>query len=148
MPTRNEDHERQLERIVDGMVESILEAPEDEIDEDLRAAGADPERAADETREVIAKTLERRRKRALRQRARERYERNVRAIEDEAYPLPETPEERRRLLAGVLAARPQAAQALTLQFRNLESMPDEDVASLLRQLFVLGAMEDRLSDDE
>ena len=41
------DRERaQLKRILDGIVDSILEAPEEEIDDDLRALGEDPEKAA------------------------------------------------------------------------------------------------------
>ncbi len=41
---------------------------------------------------------------------------------------------------------PQAAGMLTLQFRDLESLPDEDVTSCLRQLAELGVLDD-LADD-
>lgn len=134
--------ERELQRLAEGVVDSILEAPEDEIDDALRAAGEDPREVAERTRRLVRAAVDRRRKERLR-RARERYESRAAVRREGEFEWPGTVEEGRRVLAE-LCARPAHEQTLTLQFRDLKGMPDEDVRSLLRQLAELGALDDYL----
>lgn len=50
--------DEKLDRILAGLVDSILEAPESEIDDDLRAAGDDPDLVAESLRSHLGHTLE------------------------------------------------------------------------------------------
>ena len=63
--------------------------------------------------------------------------------------LPESSEERRNLLERVLERLPKLSPklALTYQCRNLSELTDEDVASSLEDLQILGAIEALQEDD-
>ncbi len=147
MPTENLDREA-FRRIVDGVVESILEASEEELDEDLRARGEDPEEVVRRTTAVAEAAVERHRGKKRLRRARQEYETRVAEIESREYHLPESMAEQRRLLAAVFHARPKVAGMVTLQFRDLRGLPDADVTSCLRQLAELGVLDALRSDGE
>ncbi len=51
--------DEKLDRILAGLVDSILEASESEIDDDLRAAGDDPDLVAESLRSHLGRSLER-----------------------------------------------------------------------------------------
>ena len=133
--------EQRLQRLAEGLVDSILEAPPADVDDELRAAGEDPDTAEGEARRVVLAAVERRR-RERRQQARAEYEAHMASRVDVSVELPDTPEGRRELFAAVLQRNPGFGQMLTVQFRDLESLPDEDVASCLRQLGELGVLDD------
>ena len=137
------DSERdlRLRRVIDGVVESILEASEEELDEDLRARGEDPDAVAERMRELAEGAVERHRGKERLRRAREQYEARVAAMAEREYDLPESMWEQRQLLDQVFHARPDVAQMVTLQFRDLRGLPDEDVTSCLRQLAELGVLD-------
>ena len=136
------DYELELERIIGGAAEAVLDLSDEEIEAEIRTSGEDPDEVAEEMRRVVSGVLERHRPaRPLRRgpddlsrpksRPRLRYE------------IPSTPEERRALLHLVLTS-PKTAGKITLQFRNFRGLPDEDVESLLRQLAELGALDELL----
>ncbi len=79
---------------------------------------------------------------SVHERARADYEAEVAARRERRVEIPWPIAVQRRVLAAILHARPQFAQPLTVQFRDFESLPDEDVTSLLRQLAELGALDD------
>lgn len=143
---RSPDDEDRLERIVGGAAEAVLEATDEEIEAEVRAEGLAPAEVAEDVRGVLLAAVERFRGKQRLRRSRADYEATVAAMRERRPELPATPRERRELLAFVFNARPQAAGMLTLQFRDLESLPDDDVTSCLRQLAELGVLDD-LPDD-
>jgi hypothetical protein len=63
-------------------------------------------------------------------------------LQRESCDLPESAEERRHLLQGVLRERPQFQEiVMTAQHREFGELTDEDVTSFLRQLRILGLLD-------
>ncbi len=146
MVSEPRDDEERLERIVGGAAETVLEATDEEIEAEARAEGLDPAEVAEGVQGVLLGAVERFRGKQRLTHSRADYEARVAAMQGHEPDLPEEPMDRRQLLALAFRARPQAAGMLTLQFRDLESLPDEDVTSCLRQLAELGVLDD-LPDD-
>lgn len=137
MPTVNYDLE--LQRIVEGVVDSILRAPEDEIDEELRAAGDDPDTVADGLAASLQETIERHR-RGRRALAHVRIQQNLFLTRTPAYGLPKSEEKRVRLLAAALHRRPELEEMLAVHLQDIERLPEEEVESYLRQLAEMGLL--------
>ncbi len=142
MVSEPRDDEERLERIVGGIAESVLEASDEEIEAEARAEGLDPDAVAEDVRGVLLAALERHQGKQRLERSRAEHEARVAAMRQREHQLPASAQERQQLLALAFRARPQAAGMLTLQFRDLESLPDEDVTSCLRQLAELGVLDD------
>lgn len=137
----------QLENILDALADSILEAPSDEILGEVRAEGLDPESLAADVRKGLLSVVSDFRRRRL-QAARRAYEEQRRLLEEKHFSLPESPTERRTLLASVLARQTASGLgSLTAQYRDLQEMTDDDVRSLLLQLAELGALDSEEADD-
>ncbi len=136
------DDEERLERILGGTAAAVLEASDEEIEAEARAEGLDPAEVAGGVQGVLLAALERHRGKQRLERSRAEYQARVAAIGERRPELPPTPRQRRRLLAHVFRLQPRAAGMLTLQFRDLESLPDADVTSCLRQLAELGVLDD------
>ena len=80
---------------------------------------------------------------------RESFQRDEKLSLSASKKLPESSEERRNLLERVLERLPKLSPklALTYQCRNLSELTDEDVASSLEDLQILGAIEALQEDD-
>lgn len=139
--TEKRNYELDLQRIVDGMVEAILEAPEKEIDEELREAGIDPDVAAEGLRAKLERTVKKQHA-ARSARAHHRIQKDLFMMEVHPFELPENAKERMRLLGALLHRKPQLEKKLALQVEDLENLPDEDVTTYLRQLAESGALDD------
>ena len=142
MVRESRDGEERFERIIGGAAEAVIEASDQEIEAELRAEGLDPAAVAEDVRGVLLGAVERYRGKQRLERSRSEYQARVAAIGEREVPLPATPGERRQLLAQVFRAQPRTAGMLTLQFRDLESLPDDDVTSCLRQLAELGVLDE------
>jgi hypothetical protein len=134
------DAEEKLERIGAGLVDAIFATSDEEILEQARAAGKDPEETAARVRWAMSKAAGNHRKQRL-VRARKRYERKREQLANVDVELPATAAGRLALLTAVLE-RPGAESMVTVQHRQLRDLPDEDVISLLRQLAALGALDE------
>ncbi len=141
------DDEERLERLVGAAAEAVLEATDAEIESEILASGLDPDEVAKDVRNVLLTAVDRHEGRERLRRSRTEYESRTAKLRQRAHRLPATPRQRRNLLAFVFRAQPQAAGMLTLQFRDLESLPDEDVTSCLRQLAELGVLDDLPNED-
>ncbi len=141
MAAKRRDERARLARILDGVVDSILEAPEEEIDADLRAVGEDPEQAAMRARQLALDAAQQHRARR-RERARQQFDDEQEALERRGYDLPGTPEARLALLVAAVRGKPWLADMLTVEHRGLRSLPDEDVVGYLRQLAELGVLDE------
>lgn len=135
------DERAELARILSGVVNSILDAPEEEIDDDLRALGEDPEKAAMRARQLALDAVQQHRNRRL-DRARQQFDDHQQALEAKGYDLPGTPEQRLALLVAAVRGKPWLSDMLTVEHRDLRSLPDDDVVSYLRQLAELGVLDE------
>ncbi len=140
MAAENRNHEQELKRILDGVVDSILEAPEDEIDDDLRAAGEDPDAAAERLRAKLAGTVERHRSHR-RTRATVRMQQHVLLMNARPWEFPETEKQRLHLLGAAIRRRPELEELLKAKLEELRTLSDEEVKDCLRQLAEMGELE-------
>lgn len=140
MADKPRNYDEELFRIMNGLAESTLEASDEEVDEELREEGDAPERVADEVRGVIRRAIKGHRQRNLLA-AQKKYEERLASIDKKKYSLPDSEEERRSLLIGLLTTNPAARSLLTAQNRNFTDLPDSEVISYLKQLYELGAIE-------
>lgn len=60
------DAQTRLNRIIDGVVDSIFEATDEEIEQECRDAGLDPQEVADSTRKLLLEAVEAHKRRAAR----------------------------------------------------------------------------------
>lgn len=141
MATRDQSHEEGFQDVINRAAESVLDATDQEILEEMRLAGDDPEQAAEQLRALLRDAAERGRKHRLAV-WQERWKRSVTRIEALDLRLPATPAERLDLLYAVVEAEPQLRQMITVQHHELKDLPDEDVSRYLRQLADLGALDD------
>ena len=119
----------------------MLKATDEEIEEEVRAAGEDPDASAERLRARLLGLVEKEREQRFAA-AKERHRRKQAAARDEQHELPGTPEARMELLVAAVAAMARKGNLLTLQHRDLESLSDADVSRLLRQLSKLGVLDD------
>lgn len=131
--------EEKLSNFLSAMADSIMEMPADELAEEIRAEGGDPEELLQSANNVISRVIKDYRLRDL-YAARVRYDRRVTEYYAEQS-LPGTSETRRAALAAILASASDSKIGhITAQFRSLKEMSDEDVDSCYRQLLLLGVI--------
>lgn len=131
-----------LRAVLDSAAESIIKASEENILDDVRSEGSDPQRLADEVRGLIQLSVKARGQKRLRA-ARGALNRDRKAVASRVvlHSIPKDPNERRFLLDRLIAQRADLPQALTLAFREGEAMTDDDDVSILEDLATLGYLE-------
>jgi hypothetical protein len=136
------DANDRLRALLDAVEESISTATDQEILEDIRDEGRDPQKVADEVRGLISSRIAAHRRQKLAA-ARKGYRQAVSATPRPVRrPMPEDPAERRALLASVIATHAGIPRAITLAFRDGKHASDEDVRSTLEDLAELGFLDD------
>lgn len=134
--------DERLRRILDTVAESVAEATDAEILEDVKAQGKNPAVVAQEVRTVLLRSVIAHGKTKLRA-AQIQHEQQVVALRRIRFSLPDTPAAMRALLAKVLTLVPEYETALlTAQYRGFSELSDEDVRQHLVQLAQLGVLED------
>src|SRR5258708_9122927 len=134
------DAKRDLDAILESLVDAIAATPAEEIAEEARAGGEDLNAVADEVKGSLLAGVKRFEQRKL-QAAREAY--RLRAgSQGQRYALPPTPEARRNQLFSILNAKPNQNAILTAQHRNFENLTDQDIQSSLEDLLELGVFDD------
>lgn len=133
-------HEEAVMRLMFGLADSIEEAPSTEILEDAEKSGVNLLDEAEEVRGLLRSEGRSYLQRKLRE-SRAAYETALVALQRESCDLPESAEERRAMLQGVLRERPQFQEiVMTAQHRQFSELSDDDVTSFLRQLKILGLL--------
>lgn len=137
MLNENNKHRDELANIMNGLADSILEAPDEEIGEEIKEDGDDTEFV----RQILLNSVKACRQKNLRE-ARERYEKKLLSFHETKFDLPETPDEKRRFIQAMLGSMAAQNQAqVTAQFRDFENLPDEDLDGILQQIIALQAAE-------
>ena len=136
-------YDLQFNAMVDALSQSIIDATDQEIQEDARLAGVDLNADAARLKQMLADTAKRVQKRKF-YAAQTAYSQAVERINSpaHAYKLPETAVERRALLQAIAAEQAQRGVPLMIHGRDLEALPDNDVTSLLEELATLGMLPD------
>ena len=146
MANKKTESER-LEAMFDALAESICNESDDELLEDLRQEGVDPEAEANRLKDMMLDTLKAFQQRGLVS-AQEGYRRRVEQLEGKKYPIPESRQERRSLFSLILQ-QPQYAGLVTSQYRDLKDLSDEDIETGLEDLAELGILDEMdKTDDE
>lgn len=134
--TRPKNDIERLRTLIDAVEESILNASDEEILEDICLEGRDPDQVARSVQNMIGAKIKAHRQQKLKA-AREGY---ARVSQNRRSPLAtlKDPVARRALLERIIATRDDLPAGITMAFRQGGEMSDEDVASLLEDLSQLG----------
>lgn len=146
MSSGNRDYRDELRSLTDTLAESVLEASDAEVVDEVRAGGRDPDEEAERVRGILFRAVSAHKRQTLRG-AREEYEQTVATFRAGSQDLPRSAEGRRQLLVSILGSHPQLQAALTVQFRESEGLEpeelsDQEVESYLRQLQSLGVIDE------
>jgi len=119
--------------LMSGLADSFMEMTDEEIQEEIAETGD----TAEETKNLLLNAIRFAKQHALRE-AKIEHETTLRSLSTMRFEKPEAPAEKRGLIQSILAGLGAIQQqALTAQFREFESLPDEDLDRLLDQLFIL-----------
>lgn len=133
MLNEKDKYQDELANILNGLADSVLEMPDEEIKEELIEDGDDTEIV----RQIMLNSVKNCRQKNLRA-ARERYDKNFFSFQATKFELPETPDEKRHLIQAMLGSiASQNQMQVTAQFRDFENLPDEDLDGVLQQIFAL-----------
>jgi hypothetical protein len=139
-------YDQQVGGLVRGLLLSIIESTDEEIQEDARLAGADLDANATRLKrrfDDITKTFRQRKFVA----AQDAYKAEVQRLQHRFVYLPSSPIEQRALLRLVATQQVQRGVPLTAKFRDFDNLSDADVASLLEELAALGLIPATGSED-
>ena len=139
--SRPKNHIEKLGALLDAIEENILQASDEEIIEEKKASGEDPEAAARHVQSIIQSGIKKQRQKKLRA-AREGYNQAIVRQQRRTPMLPDDPVERRALLDAVLASKQSVPRGITMAFREGKHMSDDDVTSILEDLIELGILSD------
>ncbi|MCX6543521.1 MAG: hypothetical protein NTV05_03805 [Acidobacteria bacterium] len=137
----------ELRALHDALAESVLCSSDEELIEEVREEGLNPDAVAEDMRALLFRTLKTFQQRAL-VAAREQHREKAARLAAKSFRLPTSPAERRQLLDAVIAQHQQAGRMLTAQHRDFNEMTDEDVESWLQQFGHLGLLDAKPETDE
>jgi hypothetical protein len=115
-----------------GLADSIVNASDEEIEEAIEEEGDNSE----EVRGILLGAVKSA-KRKLLEDARQGYEASIVSYEKISFELPRTSAEKRGLIQAMLGQMAQGQQGITAQFRDFESLRDEELDGVLFQLMHL-----------
>ena len=131
----------QAEHALDQIAESVEAAPSKEIEEDVLSSGGDADVLATQTKAALLAGVKRFQQRRL-SHARQRYRESSQRIESRARRVASSAEARKTQFLALVKANPSIQSALTIQYRELSSLTDDDITSALEEANALGALEE------
>jgi len=137
--------QQKLDALIDALGESVLEESDEELFEDLRRKGVDIHTESARIKAMLQSTVKTFQQRAL-ETAREAYKRQIERMETQRYSIPETATERREMFSFI-TKQSALADFVTAQYRDLESLTDNDIETYLEDLAELGIL-DKLKPDK
>jgi hypothetical protein len=139
MSNKRTEAER-LDAISDALGESILAATDQEILEEARLKGRDPNVEAGRLKALMLSAVKAYQQRALRE-ARLGYDAQAHRVASKASAIPCEPAKRRELFSFVLARQPRYSELFTAQHREFTDLTDTDIESYLEDLDELGVLD-------
>ena len=141
MPNKSRDYDLELFNVMNALADVEWEMPDNELLDEFLTEGKDAEAEADRIRQLFSSAIKEYRQAPLRE-AQRKYEQHVSKILHRDFSLPESAIERRNLLSGFLARKPEIRSSLlTAQHREFRDLTDADIESYLKQLMELGAFD-------
>ena len=150
MAADNNNSARRIQAILDALGESLLDASDEEIADDLKSIGVDPLKVDEQMKFSIDNAVDsfyQTKWQALR----EQHQQHVNGYEKNVAGIPASPDQCRMLLEQVLAKDSALRSSLTAQFRELEDigkLSDADVIGIVRNLAALGLVESNSTNNE
>jgi hypothetical protein len=139
--TDEKKYDEQLSAIMNRLADSMLDLSDEQVLAEAREAGIDPLKESERIRDMLRRSSKEHRMQKLRE-AKRTYEDQVAKLKHTRLELPQSPVDRRNLLAAVFAAKPDIQSLiLTAQHRNFDQLTDSDVESSLKQLAHLGVLD-------
>jgi hypothetical protein len=132
---------RPLDGILEGLAESVAREDPEELLEEARAVGQNPESIAQRLKIIASAALKKFEQRKL-EAAREAYRLHSAGAQKKNDYIARTPDGRKRQLSTLLEGNPEIGAVLTTQHREFESLSDEDVESALEDLAELGFLDE------
>ena len=133
--TERRTNQERLNGIFDGLQDSIKDMSVDELRDDIRADGLDPDSVVRDVRSMFATITKEHKQKTLRA-VQAEMAAAERAFYDRKARIPADPEARRNLYIRVAKQHPQ----FTMQHRDLAGLPDEDIVQTLEQMDALGLL--------
>ena len=122
MLNEKDKYQDELANIMNGLADSVLEMPDEEIKEELTE-----DDDSEVIRQILLNSVKNCRQKNLRE-ARARYDKNFFSFQTTKFDLPETPDEKRHLIQAMLGNLASQNQVqVTAQFRDFENLPDEEI---------------------
>jgi hypothetical protein len=137
------DSRTRLDRVLDAIEQSFASATDQDLRDDICAEGGDPTAVEHNVRSVLGGVLKGHRQEKLRA-AQAGYRDAVDRFQQRPARIPAGPTAQRALLARAVASGSQ----MTAQFRDLDHLSPEDIASALQQLDALGLLPDTDGEGE
>lgn len=126
--------EQEALNVLEALAASVEDMSDDEIAEQIRLEGRDPDAAAEELRQDLLEFVTEHQRQTLRQ----QHTQARRQLTHSSRRVSGTITERRARLHRILERAPE----LTVQGRNLEEIPDEEIDDWLADLAALGYLDD------
>jgi hypothetical protein len=141
-------YDEQLSIIMNRLADSVLDLSDEQMLSETREEGIDPLKEAERIRDVLQRSSKKYRMQKLKD-AERIYKEKVARLKDIRLKLPQSPADRRNLLAAVFAAKPDIQSLmLTAQHRDFDQLTDSDVESSLKQLAYLGVLDSFTSENK
>lgn len=138
--SKNPAPKEQLDRIIEALDKSLLEASDEQIMQEAAEAGEDIKEIEARVKNVFRRAVRAFKKKRL-QEARALYEKEIQPTKKHRL-IPATFQEKLDLLARILEAQPQIKAVLTAQYREFTELAEEDVDSFLDELAKLGVLDE------
>lgn len=138
--TRRKKADEGLQLVLDALAESILNASDQEIIEEIKSENRDPDVVAKDVQAVITASVNAYRKQRL-VAAQQGYRQTTRRrLSYES--IPENASDRLALLTSILTGRTDLPKEITMAFREGKGLSEDDVLSVLEDLAELGFLDD------
>ena len=133
---------QEFEHLIEGLADSILGASDEDLLEETREAGEAPAEIEQKVKTLLHAAVDHVQEHRRRQ-ARDEYERrSLELKQHRTFRTAGSFEEKRGWLDQVLSRQPDVQQLVTVQFRDLGDLTEEDVDAILGKLAALGLLGD------
>ncbi|HUZ34126.1 MAG TPA: hypothetical protein VMV19_18770 [Xanthobacteraceae bacterium] len=141
MTGQDRNHDREVRRVEDALIEDIIGRSDEEILAEVREDHGDIDAAVQRLRGLITKALTLVAKKKLQ--AAQAAVREARERSSALRIIPGSFEVKKKLLLSVIARQPAGSSPLTLAARNADELTESDVDGILQDLQDLGLIDER-----
>ena len=144
MSEKTKDIKQQLNNVAEEIERSILSMSDDEINSEISVTGEDPVTSANEVRELIYTSIIRQKKEMF-STAEQNYKNRSKLLSD--FEVEVSDVDQRSLLLNILAQNSGLQERLTVQFRDLSELSDDEISSILRDIKKLNLLKEHKDNE-